>query len=229
MSKLTRVLWLSIVVTVALAIVMGVEVKHYAQPCPGTDSGCLKDCARSSPIAALELSTRFSCFREWIEQGDPANAARNIQIVHTNTLMDFLFIVLYWSVFFFFARAFDGALSRWVIMAISIAAIFDFAENFLLLHALNSVSAGALDGRTPGVVSHVKWIFFGIATFVLGVALAQQRGLWIKAIAGLMLASGVLTLVGQFQLPVLRLATMALALALLVGVAYFFPRPRLNR
>src|SRR5262249_3720464 len=99
----------------------------------------------------------------------------NIHIARANTYLDFVFIGLYWSVFVLLARASGSGLYKAVIVLISLAALFDLAENALLLAALRQLSEALFKPATlsftpSATVSAIKWAFFALASAVLGIA-----------------------------------------------------------
>ncbi len=113
-------LWSVLVGVIVWAVVMQVQISSFEFACNSVPGGC-KQIAKV-PLAA-ELARSSSAFQCVIDQG---NRSHNIHVMKVNTWMDFLFIALYWSVLYLFARYYNNRpWSNAVIVPISLGAICD--------------------------------------------------------------------------------------------------------
>jgi len=218
-----RILWIILVAAVIWSSIMAWEASKYKKNCSSSQNISLEQCRYTSPIAALELANNQQEFKNVIDQGDPTIELWNAEIARVNTCMDFLFIVQYWLVFFLVAKL----LGKWplifVALFITLAAVFDIAENVRLLQALHGVTSHTLDFPIPRVVSEAKWIFFAVALLALGASLLWRKKIWPTVIGVLMLVSSGAMVPGIFRLPLLFWAIVSLFLAFLIALVYYFP------
>jgi len=93
-----------------------------------------------SPVGALELADQPARVLSILDEDA---RRRNLKVIRQNTYMDFVFIALYGSIFWLFSEAYPGdrGLSRLVKLAIVVAALFDFAENTLMLSQYNRIKS----------------------------------------------------------------------------------------
>jgi hypothetical protein len=151
-----------LIATLLFAVVMAVELSPYKPTSAACDSRCAA--GFDPPIASLELAHSFSDVRERIDRGDTkANRAANIHIVKINTWFDYIFIPLYVSLFVLFALHGSKWFARLTIIAIVLALIFDYIEDFLLYSSLNFLEANGAHAIAPGYVSHIKWSLIAAA------------------------------------------------------------------
>ena len=238
MISFGRTLWFVLIAAMLWAGVAVWEISplKYQAPLEGTCNS-LTECGFTSVLATLELAGSRTEFTTRINQKYSSGQelgevpAHNITIVADNTWIDFLYIPLYWTVYLLFSHAFRGRFSAWIICAITIAAVFDVAENLLLLRAMHELQQtttlqlqqDASQFLVPGPVSHIKWSFLAVASILLGLDLFPRAPFAFKMIALPMIVSGLLTAVGQFYFPLLFAAVSLLFVALLVVVITGFP------
>ena len=223
--SIKRLLWFSLLGTILWASLTGWEQSGYKkQPCPVSPALDHFLCLFDSPIAELELTTQADRFSSLIWQGNWAKfEAWNLETARVNTWMDFLFIGLYWATYVLFARTASGFLSRCAIAAISVAAVFDLAENYRLLQAIGYMTDAKPILHTPGFPSHIKWASFAIATFLLGLGMLRVKSVGAKIIAAYLLCSAPLIALGIFKPPFLGIALPLLFLALMIALFVYFP------
>ncbi len=197
---------------------------YMARPCPEEGAAGHWGCVLDSPIAELELAASPADFKARIEQGSPGQYETwNVAIARVNTCMDFLFIGLYWAVFVLFAVEGGGRLSRTLIGIISATAILDVLENVRLLQALRAIGNAAAFSSTPRGFSLAKWIFFAVATVLLGVLLARGQGRWRGTLALLLIAAAAVTIAGLFWVPLLIASSVLLLGFLLMAIVLYLP------
>lgn len=217
--------WFIMLATLVWALLLSVQMQpyHKAQTLPGTCETA-KECKYTAPIATLELATDPASFQRCIDQGEAtANRDANVKLARVNTYMDLLFILLYWSVFVMLATTFPSRLSKWVIVAITLTAVFDFIEDALLLYALKAVGHHSSAFLAPGWDSHLKWSCLAAASLLLGLSFISQKGWTLLSIGIPMLLSALFTFWGQFSFPILSLGTLLLAVALLAALLLGYP------
>ena len=222
MSRTAR-LWLVMLATLIWALLMLVQILpyHKAPILKGT-CATATECKYTAPILALELAANPPTFTERIDQGNADKyRADNLKLARVNTYMDLLFILLYWTAFILLAREFPSGLSKWVIAAISLAALLDVVEDALLFHALDHIDNNVF--TTPALASHFKWSMLALASLLLGISLLLQEARKLAAIGIPLVLSAGFTFWGQFWLPVLGLGTLLLAVALLVSIVVYHP------
>src|ERR1700733_14299255 len=225
MNVIRRTLWVTLVAVVVWCSLTSYQANGYKKaPCNGATTFAKLACKLRSPVAVLELAMRSETFINGIDQGDPSTIrANNIDVVCMNTWMDFLFIFLYWSAYLLFAKAYPSVWSPFIRWTISVAAVLDVAENLFLLHGLHAMDQHTASFLTPGVASHLKWSFFAISTFLLGMSLLRQSEVSLKVISFPMLVAGTITFAGQFWIPLLLPALALLFFALLISIVALFP------
>jgi hypothetical protein len=177
----------------------------------------------AEPILDLELASSPSCFLSVVQQGGTNKLSPNAKAFRYNTYMDYVFIVLYWTVFVLFARSVGGRWSNWVAGFISVSALFDILENARILRGLRDLLAsGSVQGVLPRPFSLVKWTFLALALGWLGVLLwsGVQRGS--RLLSAALFAAGVLTLGGLVIPKVMAYSVYLFALVLLLSVVRFW-------
>jgi hypothetical protein len=106
------------------------------------------ECKYTEPIATLELASNPQTLNERIDQGNAAKyRSENVKLAQVNTYMDLLFILLYWTAFVLSMREYPSGLSKWVIVAISFAAVPGWA-------ASSCVPRGRGPGKRTGWKGH---------------------------------------------------------------------------
>jgi hypothetical protein len=219
----TAKLWMVMLVTLVWASLMVVQMRpfHKAPILVGTCETAT-GCRFTAPIVTLELASNPQTFKERIDQGDPAKyRVENVKLAQVNTYMDLLFILLYWTAFVLLAREYPSGLSKWVIVAISLAASLDLLEDALLLHALSAINKDLF--ATPALASHLKWSMLALASLLQGLSILLQRARKLVAIGIPLVLSAGFTFWGQFWYPVLGLGTLLLAAALLIYIVSCHP------
>jgi hypothetical protein len=230
MITVGRTLWVLLLTALLWASISAWQITSFTKAVQ-LDGTCntQRECEYTSPIATLELASSSAIFTSRInqkkigEQNPTQYQAHNIQVVTDNTWIDFLYIPLYWSVFVLFSRTFQGRLTVWITLSISIAAIFDLVENVLLLCAMANVKYNVATFLVPGPVSHIKWSSLAVASLLLGLELVTRRPWSFQLIAVPMIMSGLLTFLGQFYFPLLDGSVLLLLFALLATVVVGFP------
>jgi hypothetical protein len=169
----------------------------------------------------LELASSPTCFKELLAEG---NLVENARMVRISTCMDFVFIGLYWSVFVLFARVFQGRHSKWIVLLISIAALFDGLENVRLLQGLGAaLSPSGVYASTPWLFSMAKWVTFSLASIALGVLLWTLLDRWSRVVSVSVFSSAILTLLGLYAGGLMKYATWFLVFAFAVAIVRYCP------
>ncbi|MGA9720290.1 MAG: hypothetical protein WBQ79_18575 [Acidobacteriaceae bacterium] len=222
--RVGRLLWLFLLMFTVWALVMAWEASEYTtRPC--AESGARHwACVLDRPIAELELAATPGELKASLDQGSAGQfEAWNLETARVNTCMDFLSIGLYWAVFVLFALECRRRLSRAVIGAISVAAIFDVLENVRLLQALRAISNSIAFISTPRDFSIAKWMALALAMVLLGIMLVRAQGWWRRVVSLLLMASAVVTIAGVFFVPLLALSGLVLLGALLIAIVLYMP------
>jgi hypothetical protein len=223
-SRLEHRLFLFLIVTMVWSTAMGFEAGAIVSP----------DSHQSPPncyisgkaILDVELSPTAECFESVVRQEATDHGERNIRLIRTNTYMDFLFILLYWSVFVLFARVEEGRWSNWVTGFISSAALFDALENTRILKGLSALSIAAhVEGLLPRPFSLVKWTLLGLGFCTLGILVWSRKGRLYRLLTAALLASGVLTLGGLAIPKSMVYAVYGFALVFVLLLARIWPYP----
>jgi hypothetical protein len=156
--------------------------------------------------------------------------AHNIEMVVRNTYMDFVFILLYWLTFVALAmlagRMGKRVLGACAALLITGAAVNDLLENGAILTAMRVkpfTDAVAVD---ISEYSQWKWVFFFVASILLGLAIAlNHRASNVRRLSGgLFIASGVFGLLGimryrvslEYSLWMINIGILLIAAALLL-------------
>jgi hypothetical protein len=172
-------------------------------------------------LVDLELASSPTCFNELLAQG---SLVENARIVRVNTCMDFVFIGLYWSVFVLFAKVFQRWLSKWVVLLISIAALFDMLENVRLLQGVGAtLGPSSVYASTPWPFSMAKWVIFSLALIALGVLLWTLADRWSRAVSVSVFSSAMLTLLGLYAGELMKYATWFFVFAFAVAIVRYCP------
>ena len=212
-------LWFALVAALAWSSCMQIEARGLSSQQGPSPSSCSYRSGRM--ILDLELASSQKCFQEILEQG---NAEENARIVRINTYMDTVFVGLYWAVFVLFAVTFRGWQSRWVVLLISAAAIFDLLENHRILRGLVAeLSASSAYALTPRPFSLVKWIVFAIASLALAALLWSLGDRWSRLVSAALFSSGLLTVAGLYKSGLMKGVTPLFAFAFLAALLRYFP------
>jgi len=225
-------LFFLLIVTLLWSTAMSIEANGIA---PAEPEQMPANCYFSGkPILDVELAPKPECFVAVATQGiadKVANEtadklAHNIGLFRVNTYMDFLFIVLYWSVFVLFARLEERPGMKWVIGLISVSALFDVLENLRILKGLASLAGSEhLEGLLPRPFSLVKWALLGVTLGFAGILIWSRKGRFPHLLAFALVVSGVLTVVGLGIANVMVYAAYGFALSFLLTLARVFPYP----
>jgi hypothetical protein len=223
-SPLERRLFFPLILTILWSAVMAVEANNIAR---AESEEVPASCYFSGkPILDVELAKTPECFAFVATQGPANKLAHNIALFRANTYMDFLFIVLYWNVFVFFARAEQGRWTKWVIGLISGAAVFDVLENLRILNGVARLaSPEQFGGLLPQRFSQMKWTLLGLTLALAGMLVWSRKGRFPRLLAFALVVSGVLTLVGLAIPNVMVYAVYGFALSFLLILARVWPYP----
>jgi hypothetical protein len=181
-------------------------------------------------ILRVELGSDSAQLNQAVIAENNDGIAHNIQMVIRNTYMDYVFILLYWLAFVSLAvlagRMGKRLLATCAGLLITGAALSDMLENGAILTAMQVkpfTDAVAVD---ISEFSQWKWVFFFLASALLGLAIAlNHRVSQVRRLSGgLFIASGVFGLLGivryrvslEFSLAMINLAMLLIAAALLL-------------
>src|SRR5262249_51534036 len=210
------------------ALVMTVETCQLeTDPLPG---GALAHsaCRSSGTIAALELADTEATFHALLAPRDPErDEVWNADVARVHTAMDFLLIALYWSAFVLLAERSRGRVWMLVVVAITIAAAADIAENVRLLHALTAVLTHLPVNGLARAPSILKWESIAAAEAFLAIAIVSGQ-LRSRVLAGLLAVSAISTALLPVDLALLPVTTLALLAILAVTSYKVFPFSRLT-
>ena len=188
---------------------------------------------QSNRILLVELGSDAASLTKAVQangEDDRDGIAHNIQMVVRNTHLDFVFIFLYWLTFLGLSyragRRGQPILAVCAAFAISAAAVADLLENDAILvamHVKNFTDAVAVD---IWEYSQAKWVLFFLAVLLLGLSIALNRGTsnLRRSTGGILLASGVLGMMGiagnrvslGFTIVMINLGILLFAVALLL-------------
>ena len=153
-------------------------------------------------ILRVELGEDAAQLNQAVAGPDNDAIAHNIEMVVRNTYMGFVFILLYWLTFVGLAmlagRMGKRVLGACAALLITGAAVNDLLENGAILTAMRVkpfTDAVAVD---ISEYSQWKWVFFFVASILLGLAIAlNDRVSNVRRLSGgLFIASGVFGLLG---------------------------------
>jgi hypothetical protein len=223
-SPLERRLFFLLILTLFWGVAIGVEANGITPAEPEeVPAGCYFS---GKPILDVELAPTTQCFTFVATQGPTDKLVHNLGLFRLNTYMDFLFILLYWSVFVLFALVEQGRGTKWLIGLISGAAVFDVLENQRILNGVALLARSEqLNGLLPQHFSQVKWTLLGLALGLAGVLVWSRKGRFARLLAFALVVSGVLTLVGLGIPKVMVYATYGFALSFLLILARVWPYP----
>ena len=214
---------LFILLTMVWSLAMLIQERQFDKG----DGKVVEQCG--SPVACLELLKSAATVQALINGGD---SAVNLATLRYNTYMDFVFIILYCAAFAFLARTYRGnrVLAGFTTVLVIVAGVFDYWENFRMLHELKDVSR--LEDpyvATTSLVSSVKWIALAVLLCCLGLIFLRaiqrdpSRRITLGFIAALFPLSGIFIIVGLLHLPVIGLWVPPFALAFLLSLFLFAP------
>lgn len=223
-SPIERRLFVLLILTMCWSAAMGVEANGIAPAEPEeVPAGCYFS---GNLILDVELAQSPQCFTFMATQGPADKLAHNISLVRVNTYMDFLFIILYWSVFFLFARVEQSRWTKWVIGLISGAAVFDVLENFGILKGVAQLaSSEQLGGLLPKTFSLVKWTVLGLTLALAGILVWSRQGRIPRLLGLALVVSSVLTLIGLGIPNVMVYAVYGFGLSLVLLLVRVWPYP----
>lgn len=241
-----RLLWFLVLLTIGWAVLMQIEMSGYVLQPAVFGPSALDDnhCQHTTQVIGdLELARNETCFSDLIAPlGDwtkiiSIDRNTNLRLAELNTDLDLVFIPLYWLTFLFFACYYWPSLSDsdrgspWfrrilaglVVAVITIAAIYDYREDFLLFGAFPQVAQGHVEFALSFPVSRVKWELLGIATALLGLFPLRDRGWLLKVLGLLLILSGIAIDIGTVKFSNPNLGMKGLVLALLIALIAYFP------
>jgi hypothetical protein len=221
--RIRRWAGLFILLTMSWSLAMLIQESQFDEG----DGKVVEQCG--SPVACLELLNSADAVRHLLTDG---NSAVNLVTLRYNTHMDFIFILLYCAAFIFLAHTYGsaGVLPRLATTAVIVAGVFDYWENFRMLHELKVVSQFTDSYvATTSLVSSVKWVALAVLLCCLGLIFlrAIQRDRSHRIILGFLAAlfplSGISIIVGLFHLPLIGLWVPPFSLAFLLSLFLFRP------
>ncbi len=172
-------------------------------------------------LVDLELASAPTCFEELLAEG---SLAENGRILRINTCMDFVFIGLYWAVFVLFATVYKRWISNWIILLISVAALFDVLENVRLLREVSAaLSSSSVHVATSRPSSLGKWLVFSLALISLGVLLWTLVDRSSRVVSVSLFSSAILTLLGLYAGQLMKYATWFFVIAFAVAIVRYCP------
>ena len=194
LSPLERRLFFLLIATLVWSSAMLFEANGISSPDFRAPAGCYFS---GKPIVDVELAHTPECFRTIVTQGADEGHDHNVSLVRANTYMDFLFIVLYWTIFVTFAQIEGGWSAKLTSFLITVSALADVWENVRILNGLRALGSPTPIGFTlPREVSLVKWVLLGLVFLLLTLAVRARGGRWYIRIAAALLITGVLLLAG---------------------------------
>jgi hypothetical protein len=222
-SPLQRLLFFLLVATMVWSVAMGIEANRIVLP----DEQATKNCRSSgNSILDVELAASPTCFTAVVKQVRPDRIAGNIELIRTNTYMDFVLIALYWSVFVLFGRLEASQWTNWVSGFISVAALFDVLEDSRILRGLAVLSdSSQFEGLLPRPFSLVKWASLGIGLGLAGILVWLGKGRFYRWVAVGLIASGTFLLAALAIPTLMPYMLFGLALAFFVVLARVWPYP----
>jgi hypothetical protein len=217
-------LLLLLTATVVWSMAMSVEANGIA---PAQRQQVPANCYFSGkPILDLELAATPDCFASVATQGAADKLTHNIGLFRVNTYMDFVFIVLYWSVFVLFAILGESRWTKWVVGLISVSALFDVLENLRILKGLAALAGSAhVAGLLPRPFSLGKWALLGLALGFLGVLVWSGKGRFARLLTTALVVSGALTLAGLLIPNAMVYAAYGFGLCFVLILARIWPYP----
>lgn len=194
---------------------------------------------QSNRILLVELGSDAATLNQAVQgngKSDRDAVAHNIQMVVRNTYMDFFFVLFYWSAFVglaYLAGKFgQRALALCAAVSITAAAIADALENQAILVAMNVRSFTDAVAVDISEFSQAKWVFFFLASVLLGLSMAMNRrtSFMRRATGGIFVAAGFVGLLGiarylvslGFAIMMINLGLLLVALALLLTLWKFY-------
>jgi hypothetical protein len=191
----------------------------------------------ASPVLALELSTNIDDLEEVLHTESPAQASPKgiigtaVASLRTNTYEDFFFIPLYTSFLWAFAVLFatgpgHGHVNHRRAMAgiVILVAVFDCAENFGILHALDASTISDATALAICWPSRFKWGLFAVALLLTAWILVRSSSPMYslptrRLLALAYSAAGILMLIGLKKPHVIEIATSLFALLTIINMA----------
>jgi hypothetical protein len=160
---------------------------------------------QSDRILRVELGSDAASLNQAVQANGPRDTdgvAHNIQMVVRNTYMDFVFILLYWltvlAMAFLAGRMGRRFLAVCAGLCISAAALSDLFENGAILTAMRVSSFTDPVAVDISEFSQWKWVFFFLASFFLGLAIAVNHRVSTmrRASGGIFIAAGLVGILG---------------------------------
>jgi hypothetical protein len=221
-------LFFVVLATIVWAFALAIQFWCY-RIVPSPPSADCKALPKShAALVDLELacsSHRFTCLI-----GPESSGVRehNLDLLQCNTDMDCLYIPLYWCSFLLFAWQFRNRLwlAATLALAITVAAVCDYVEDFRLFGAVQAMRHGDPDFPVPGIPSAVKWLFLGLSMLLLAALLSRVPGFWHRTFAILVGVAGAGTLVGilkQEWHELIGLALLFLLSAMVLSLFLYWP------
>jgi hypothetical protein len=181
-------------------------------------------------ILRVELGADAAQLNHAVAGPNNDEITHNVQMVVRNTYMDSVFILLYWLTFMglavLAARMGERVLGACAALLITGAALCDLLENGAILTAMRVKPFTDSVAVDISEYSQWKWVFFFLASVLLGLAIALNHHVSnVRRLSGgLFIAGGVVCLLGmmryrvslEFSLWMIDLAMLLIAAALMV-------------
>lgn len=200
------------------------EASEYMRPaCPARGAPGHWTCALERPIAELTLAATPAALKAGIDRGNPGQfESWNLAIARVHACMDLITLGLSWAAFLLFALQYaDGWRPRAVIGAASGAALLGLVKDVLLLRAVGAMRHGAAFAFTPRVASIGSWLLLSLAAALGGILLVRMAGAWRRVLGVLLFATAAVTIGGLSWTPLLMIAALLAAVALLIALILY--------
>ena len=222
--RIQRWAGLLILLTMLWTVAMGIQASQFDSRLCDISTKC------GPPVACLELAKSADLVRDLINAGGPT---LNSVTLRYNTYMDCIFILLYCGSFILLAQAFSGTrlFPGIATFLVIVAGVFDYAENYRMLHELSSDLEGLSDSyvKLTATVSLVKWLALALVLCLLAVIFykVSHRGAdhsrILKIIGFLFVLSALGIVAGVFRTTLIRWWTLPFSFAFLLSLFLFRP------
>jgi hypothetical protein len=221
-----RLFWVFLLMSAIWVALTAWEASEYMRPtCPARGVPGHWTCALERPIAELTLAASPAELKAGIDRGSPGQfESWNLAITRVHACMDLITLGLFWAAFLLFAlQCARSWLPRAVIGAASGAALLGLVKDVLLLRAVGAMRHGAAFAFTPRVASIGSWLLLAMATALAGILLVRMAGTWRRMLGILLFATAAVTIGGLWWTPLLMIAAVLAAVALLIALILYMP------
>lgn len=217
-----RTLWIVVLATIAWAVCMAIEAGGFDK---SRSTGLIGRFA--SPVAMLELARSPHAFASILDQGD---RQKNIEVMRSNTYMDFLFVILYCATLILLGVVCSAGTVLRMILATTVLAtgLFDYWENVRLLGLLRVMqSLNPSEAVLPRPVSLVKWALFALDLTLVALAILRSTNKvaepLLMPMTAFVLLAAACTVIGLFRNNFIDLSVLCLFPALLCAAWIWRP------